>query len=363
VAVPEDQLPVQLPYIEDWMPTGTGASPLAQIESFVRTTCPVCGQPARRETDVSDNFLDSSWYFLRYPSSDDETQPWNPELTKKWLPVDMCIGGAEHSVLHLMYVRFITMALHELGHLNFAEPFKRFRANGTITKDGAKISKSKGNVINPDGYIARFGADVFRMYLMFMGPYEAGGDFNDHGIGGVVRFLNRLWQLVQREAANALPGTLQGEARRMLHLTIKRVTEDIAVFKYNTAIAALMEYLNFLGTRQDVTSNELQTMLTLLAPFAPYLTEELWEHLGNLHSIHRASWPTSEPEALRSDIITLLVQVDGRLRDRIEVPHDASEDEINQQALVSEKVQRFIAGHEVQRIIYVPGRLVNIVTG
>jgi leucyl-tRNA synthetase len=362
VAVPEDQLPVQLPYIENWMPTGTGASPLAQIESFVRTTCPVCGQPARRETDVSDNFLDSSWYFLRYPSSNDETQPWNPELTKKWLPVDMCIGGAEHSVLHLMYVRFITMALHELGHLNFAEPFKRFRANGTITKDGAKISKSKGNVINPDGYIARFGADVFRVYLMFMGPYEAGGDFNDHGIGGVVRFLNRLWRLVQREAGNARPGTLQGEARRMLHLTIKRVTEDIAVFKYNTAIAALMEYLNFLGTRQDVTSNELQTMLVLVAPFAPYVTEELWEHLGNLRSVHQAPWPTYEPEALLSDIIMLPIQVDGRLRDRIEVPHDASEDEINRQAMASEKVQRFIAGYEVRRIIYVPGRLVNIVT-
>jgi len=362
VPVPEDQLPVLLPYVEDWMPTGTGSSPLAQIESFVNTTCPICGQPARRETDVSDNFLDSAWYFLRYPSSDDETQPWDPELTRKWLPVDMCIGGAEHSVLHLMYVRFITMALHDLGHLDFVEPFKRFRANGTITKDGAKISKSKGNVVNPDGYIAHFGADVFRVYLMFMGPYEAGGDFSDRGIGGVVRFLDRLWLLVQQHTATIVPGAPYGEARRMLHQAIKRVTEDIAAFKYNTAIAALMTYLNYLETRQDVTREEVQTLLILLAPLAPYLAEELWEQLGNSRSIHLASWPTYNAEALRSETITLLVQVNGRLRDRIEVAHDAAEDEITQQALASEKVQRFVSGHEVRKIIYVPGRLVNVVT-
>jgi len=362
VPVPEDQLPVLLPYVEDWMPTGTGSSPLAQIESFVNTTCPICGQPARRETDVSDNFLDSAWYFLRYPSSDDETLPWDPELTRKWLPVDMCIGGAEHSVLHLMYVRFITMALHDLGHLDFVEPFKRFRANGTITKDGAKISKSKGNVVNPDGYIAHFGADVFRVYLMFMGPYEAGGDFSDRGIGGVVRFLDRLWLLVQQHTATIVPGAPYGEARRMLHQAIKRVTEDIAAFKYNTAIAALMTYLNYLETRQDVTREEVQTLLILLAPLAPYLAEELWEQLGNSRSIHLASWPTYNAEALRSETITLLVQVNGRLRDRIEVAHDAAEDEITQQALASEKVQRFVSGHEVRKIIYVPGRLVNVVT-
>ena len=365
VPVPEDQLPVLLPYVEDWVPTGTGSSPLAQIESFVNTVCPICGQPARRETDVSDNFLDSSWYFLRYPSSDDETQPWVPELTRKWLPVDLCIGGAEHSVLHLMYVRFITMALHDLGYLDFVEPFKRFRANGTITKDGTKISKSKGNVINPDGYIAHFGADVIRVYLMFMGPYEAGGDFNDRGIGGVVRFLDRVWLLVQRHAAPTINrgATTQLPARRMLHQTIKRVTEDIAAFKYNTVIAALMVYLNFLETREDIAREEVQTLLILLAPLAPYLTEELWEQLGNTRSIHLATWPMYDPEALRSETITLLVQVNGRLRDRIEVAHDAPEDEIEQQALASEKVQRFVAGHEVHRIIYVPGRLVNVVTG
>ena len=362
VAVPEDQLPVLLPDVEDWMPTGTGSSPLAAIESFVNTTCPICGRPARRETDVSDNFLDSSWYFLRYPSSNDETQPWDPELTRKWLPVDMYIGGAEHSVLHLMYARFITMALHDLDHLEFAEPFKRFRANGTITKNGAKISKSKGNVVNPDDYIAHFGADVLRLYLMFMGPYEAGGDFSDRGIGGIVRFLDRAWQIIVQRGSNAEPAAPQGEAKRVLHVTIKRVTEDIAALKYNTAIAALMEYLNALEARRDVTLEELQTLLVLLAPFAPYLTEELWERMGNQGSIHTFPWPAYDPEALRSDIITLPVQVNGRLRDRIEIERDTPEEEIKRLALAREKVQRFVAGHAVSRIIYVPERLVNVVT-
>ena len=228
------------------------------------------------------------------------------------------------------------------------------------------------NVINPDGYIAHFGADVFRVYLMFMGPFEAGGDFNDRSIGGVVRFLDRLWLLVQRQilrfaqddivAQGDIVVAPYGEARRMLHQVIKRVTDDIAAFKYNTAIAALMAYLNFLETRQDVTRDEVQTLLILLAPLAPYLTEELWEQLGNTRSIHLASWPIYDPEALRSETITLPVQINGRLRDRIEVAHDASEDEITQLALASEKVQRFVAGHEVHRIVYVPGRLVNVVT-
>ena len=365
VPVPEDQLPVLLPDIENWMPTGTGESPLAAIPSFVHTTCPICGKPARRETDVSDNFLDSSWYFLRYPSSDDETQPWNPELTRKWLPVDMCIGGAEHSVLHLMYVRFITMALHDLGHLDFAEPFKRFRANGTITRDGAKISKSRGNVINPDGYIEHFGADVFRLYLMFMGPYEAGGDFSDRGISGVVRFLDRVWQRVTpvEEQSIAPAESFQGEAKRVMHLTIKRVTEDIAALKYNTAIAALMEYSNSLEGRPDVTREELQTLLLLLAPLAPYITEELWARLGHQTSIHTASWPVFDLEAIRPAIITLPVQVNGRVRDRIEVAPDTSEEEIRQLALAAGKVRRFVDGQHVKRVIYVPGRLVNIVVG
>jgi len=365
VPVPEEQLPVLLPDVENWMPTGTGVSPLAAIESFVNTTCPICGQPARRETDVNDNFLDSAWYFLRYFSHDDETQPWDPALVRKWLPVDMYIGGAEHSVLHLMYVRFLTMALHDLGHLEFEEPFKRFRANGMITKDGAKISKSKGNIVNPDDYITRFGADVFRVYLVFMGPYQAGGDFSDRGIGGVVRFLDRVWSLVTQHAESASTEAPQGEERRVMHRLIKRVTEDLAALKYNTAVAALMGYLNSLEIRSTITQEELRILLALLAPMAPYITEELWQRLGHPgqdHSIPAASWPIFDAGAIGAETMILPVQVNGRVRGRIEVAYDTPEAEIKRQALQVPQVQSFLAAQKVTRMIYVPERLVNIVT-
>jgi leucyl-tRNA synthetase len=362
VPVPEDQLPVLLPDTDNWMPTGTGVSPLAAIDSFVNTTCPICGKPARRETDVSDNFLDSAWYFLRYPSSNDETQPWDPDLTRKWLPVDMYVGGAEHSVLHLMYARFITMALHDLGFLEFAEPFKRFRANGTITKGGAKISKSKGNVVNPDEYIDRFGTDAFRLHLMFMLPYEAGGDFNDVGISGIVRFLNRLWQFVSQRGIKAATNIPTEEAKRVQHQTIKRVTEFIATLKYNTAIAALMEYLNVLEAASNNTRAELETLLQLLAPFAPFITEELWHRLGHQQSIHASSWPTFDPDAITPASITIPVQVNGRVRDNIVIANDTSEEEVKHLALSSGAVQRFTANQNILKIIYVPGRIINIVT-
>ncbi len=362
VPVPEDQLPVVLPDIVDWMPTGTGVSPLSAVESFVNTTCPICGLPAKRETDVSDNFLDSSWYFLRYPSSNDETQPWDPDLTRKWLPIDMYIGGAEHSVLHLMYVRFITMALHDLGHLEFSEPFKRFRANGTITKGGAKISKSKGNVVNPDDYIERFGTDAFRLHLMFMLPYEAGGDFNDRGIGGIVRFLNRVWQITTQRGINASTKSPTGDAKRVQHQTIKRVTEHIAALKYNTAVAALMEYLNALESASNTSRKELETLLQLLAPFAPFITEELWHRLGHQESIHVSSWPTFDPEAITLTTITIPVQVNGRVRDHITISSDTPEDDIKQLALATGQVHRFTANQNILNVIYVPGRIINIVT-
>jgi leucyl-tRNA synthetase len=365
VPVPEDQLPVVLPYVEDFQPKGKGVSPLASDEAFVRTTCPICGKPARRETDVSDNFLDSAWYYLRYPSSDDDDEPWNPAATAKWLPVDMYTGGAEHSLLHMMYARFITMALHDLGHLAFEEPFPHFRANGTITRDGVKISKSKGNIINPNDYINRFGADVFRIYLMFLGPYEADADFTDRNISGVVRFLDRVWRIVTNATAARSSNTPDGAARREMHRTIQRVTDDSAAFKYNTAIAALMEYSSGLESGKQPARDELRTLLKLLAPYAPFITEELWERLegAGAASIHAQSWPTVDASALRSETVTMMVQVNGRLRDRITIATDASDEQIRETATTAPNAQRAIGEDAVRKVIIVPGRLVNIVTG
>ena len=360
VAVPEDQLPVLLPEIEDYAPTDVGSSPLARVPEFVATTCPVCGGPSRRETDVSDNFLDSAWYFLRYPSSADDRQPWDPELTRRWLPVAMYIGGAEHSVLHLMYARFITMALHGLGHLPFAEPFTHFRAHGIITKDGAKIAKSKDNIINPDTYITDYGADAFRVYLMFMGPFDSGGDFTDDGMGGVVRFLERVEQVASR--ADIAKGRAPADARRALHETIGRVTGDIESLKYHTAIAALMGYLNGLEVRPRVTREEVETLLRLVAPFAPFLAEELWARLGHADSIHLGGWPTVDAAALRRASVELVVQVNGRVRGHVTVPAEASEDEVRRIAASADSVRRAVGDHEVRRVVYVASRLINLVT-
>jgi leucyl-tRNA synthetase len=270
----------------------------------------------------------------------------------------MYIGGPEHSVLHLLYSRFITMALHDLGHLTFEEPFEKFRAHGLITKDGAKMSKSKGNVVNPDEYIDRYGADTLRMYLMFLGPYDQGGDFSDQGIGGVYRFLNRLWALIaEGELAQGEPPL---EARRTLHRTIKRVTEDLASLKYNTAIAALMEYLNYLQRQTSVHREEVRSFLLMLAPLAPFASEELWARIGETFSIHQQTWPEYEPELAALEKVPVPVQVNGRTRDVVEVASDAGEAEVQALALASEKVQRHLGGKPIKRVVYVPGRLLNL---
>jgi leucyl-tRNA synthetase len=361
VPVPEDQLPVLLPDVEDWKPMGTGSSPLAAIPSFVNTTCPTCGGAARRETDVSDNFLDSAWYFLRYPSTHVDDQPFDAELTAKWLPVDMYIGGREHAVLHLMYTRFITMALHDLGYLPFDEPFKRFRAHGTITKDGAKISKSRGNIVNPDKYIETWGADTVRTYLMFMGPYTQGGDFSDRGISGVRRFLNRVWNLVVKHADRLNSGATPEAYRRRLHQTIQRVTEDIRELEYNTAIAALMEYVNSIQQRDELYAEEVEGLLLLLAPFAPHITEELWKQIGRPYSIHQQTWPAADAALLVRDTETIAIQINGRTRATIELPAGAGQDEAVDAARQVETIQRYLNGTTIQRVVYVPGRIINLV--
>jgi leucyl-tRNA synthetase len=361
VPVPEDQLPVLLPDVEDWKPMGTGSSPLAAIPSFVNTTCPTCGGAARRETDVSDNFLDSAWYFLRYPSTHVDDQPFDAELTAKWLPVDMYIGGREHAVLHLMYTRFITMALHDLGYLPFDEPFKRFRAHGTITKDGAKISKSRGNIVNPDEYIATWGADTVRTYLMFMGPYTQGGDFSDRGISGVRRFLNRVWNLVVKHAGRLNSGATPEAYRRRLHQTIQRVTKDIRELGYNTAIAALMEYVNSIQQRDKLYAEEVEGLLLPLAPFAPHITEELWKRIGRPYSIHQQAWPAADAALLMRKMETIAIQINGRTRATIELPAGAGQDEAVEAARQAEAIQRYLNGTAIQRVVYVPGRIINLV--
>lgn len=359
VPVPEEDLPVELPYIEDFRPDESGVSPLARHEEWYRVPCPQCHKLARRETDVSDTFLDSAWYFLRYPSTDFDDRPFDPELTRKWLPVDTYIGGNEHATLHLMYSRFVTMALHDLGHLPFEEPYRRFRAHGTIVKDGAKMSKSRGNVVVPDEYIAKWGADTFRMYLMFLGPYQEGGDFRDEGIAGIRRFLDKVWALVK--GARRERGEIHPRAVRKLHQTIRKVTGDLEELRYNTAIAALMEYVNTLRDTGVAEASMLEPLVVMLAPFAPHFAEECWEMLGHNRSVFEAPWPTWDEKLAEEEQIELVIQVNGKVRSRMRVARGITRDQALERALQDEAVQRFVGGKKVRKTIFVEDRLVNLV--
>ena len=358
VPVPEDQLPVELPFIADFKPDDSGISPLARHEEWYRVPCPTCGRPARRETDVSDTFLDSAWYFLRYPSATRDDVPFDRERTTTWLPVNSYIGGNEHAVLHLLYSRFITMVMKDGGHIDFEEPFTRFRAHGMIIREGAKMSKSKGNVINPDVYMEEWGADAFRMYLMFLGPYEEGGDFRDQGISGVRRFLDRLWASV-RDASGE--GTPDVEVRRKLHRTIKKVGEDTANLGYNTAIAAMMEYLNAVRRGERTPHrDEVLPLVQLAAPFAPHLAEECWETLGHATSVFDGGWPTYDPALLVDDEVDLVVQVNGKVRGKLRVPAAIGQAEALALARADEAVAKFVTG-EPKKVVFVPKRLLNLV--
>lgn len=353
-AVPEKDLPVVLPKVKEFRPTGTNKSPLASVEKFYKTKCPKCGGEARRETDVSDTFLDSAWYYLRYPSVPNEKFAFEPDITKKWLPVDMYIGGAEHSVLHLLYSRFMAMALNDFGLIHFREPFTKFRAHGLLIKDSAKMSKSKGNVVNPDEYIHKYGADVLRMYLMFLSPFELGGDFRDDAIAGIVRFINRIWNLPAKLGKHS-------GIDRELNKTIKKVGEDIEKLHYNTAISELMKLLNSLEVN-SFSGEDLKTFLKLLAPFAPHLAEEIWrEVLGNKTSIHQETWPKYDPKLIEESRVDLVVQVGGKTRDVISIQRDLDESQVREIVLASEKIKKYVSGHEVKRVIYVANRLINIV--
>ena len=375
--VPEKDLPVKLPQIKEFQPTGTERSPLATVEKFYKVRCPNCGEWARRETDVSDTFFDSAWYFLRYPSVREKKQAWNSALTKQWLPVASYIGGAEHTVLHLLYYRFLTMVFNDWGLIDFEEPFSKFRAHGLLISAGVKMSKSRGNVVNPDDYIRAYGADALRMYLVFLGPFEQGGDFRDAGIRGITRFLERAWRFTtaygQQNPKSEIRNPKQipnskSQIRKTLHQTIKKVTEDIEGLQYNTAISALMMLLNEFETHQDaVTSEDVKIFLKLLAPFAPHRAEELWQQhfsfqspVPSFRSIHHESWPNYDPKLIREDMFELIIQVNGNVRGRISLPTGATEADAREAALKEKNVRRYISGTP-RKIIFVPNKLINFV--
>jgi leucyl-tRNA synthetase len=358
VPVPEQDLPVELPNIPDFKPDDSGISPLARHEEWYRVPCPTCGKTARRETDVSDTFLDSAWYFLRYPSATRDDIAFDRERTKTWLPVNSYIGGNEHAVLHLLYSRFITMVMKDGGFIDFEEPFTRFRAHGMIIREGAKMSKSKGNVINPDVYMEEWGADAFRMYLMFLGPYEEGGDFRDQGISGVRRFLDRLWASVRDARTDGAP---DADVLRKMHRTIKKVGEDTANLGYNTAIAAMMEYMNAVRRGERTPHrDEVLPLVQLAAPFAPHLAEECWEALGHTGSVFDAGWPSFDPAMLVDDEVDLVVQVNGKVRGKLRVPVAITQDDALALARADEGIAKFLTG-EFKKVVFVPKRLLNIV--
>ena len=378
--VPEGELPVVLP--KDVEFSGEGGSPLAKLPEFFKASCPKCGGPARRETDTMDTFVESSWYFARYACPDEQDAPLDKARVAYWMPVDQYIGGIEHAVLHLLYARFFTKVLRDLGWIALGEPFTNLLTQGMVIKDGAKMSKSKGNVVDPDFLIERYGADTARLFALFAAPPEKDLDWSDQGVEGAYRFLTRLWRFVSqyRDALASAASDLDQkelsptlrELRRQIHRTIKKVTDDIeGRFHFNTAIAAVMELFNALSLAgkdesvwQDGTpliKGGVETLVVLLYPFVPHMASELWESLGHRNSLEEIRWPGYSEEALEEERWLIVVQVDGRVRGRITVPADASNEFIEAEALADPKVKGFLHGKEIQRVIQVPRRLVNIV--
>jgi leucyl-tRNA synthetase len=379
----EENLPVVLP--RDVQISGKGGSPLAEVATFVHATCPRCGGKARRDTDTMDTFVESSWYFLRYCSPAYDRGMFEPNAAAYWMPVDQYIGGIEHAVLHLLYARFYTKVLRDLGMLKCDEPFQALLSQGMVIKDGAKMSKSKGNVVDPDDLIRRYGADTARLFSLFAAPPEKDLDWNDRGVEGASRFLNRIWRFVHanlaeiRAAAPAPGGPLSGpgrEFRRVIHETIQKVTHDIEHdFHFNTAISAVMELVNALheferssldgvprAERGALLREAVEATVLLLGPVSPHLTEELWAALGHRESLFRRPWPVAEPAALARDAVEIVVQVDGRVRGRVTAAAGAPEAEVREQALADGRVRPWLDGRQIAKVVVVPGRLVNIVT-
>jgi leucyl-tRNA synthetase len=374
IPVPENQLPVLLPETADFAPTGDGRSPLAQIESWVNTECPQCGEAAKRETDTMDGFACSSWYFLRFTSPRYEDGPFEPEAMKQWMPVDTYVGGAEHAVMHLLYSRFWTKVMHDAGLVPFVEPFSQLRNQGMLLSsvDGQKMSKSKGNVVTPDEVVAQHGTDALRAYVLFLGPFDAEVLWDDAGIKGIIRFLDRYWRLANRlEDRRGIEGEdseLSHAFERRRHQFVRRITSDMERFRFNTAVAKQMEYLNYLisvaAEPIDATQwrTGIETLTVLLAPIAPFITEEVWQTvLGHKESVHQQSWPTYDEALTADEQITVVVQVNGKLRDRLLVPANSDEETLRKAALSSSGAKRYIDGYQVRKVIVVPEKLVNIV--
>ncbi|MSQ31654.1 MAG: leucine--tRNA ligase [Dehalococcoidia bacterium] len=369
VPVPESDLPIELPYDAQFKPTGE--SPLAYHEGFVNTTCPTCHGKARRETDTMDTFVDSSWYQFRYSSHDYQKAPFDPAKAAQWCPISQYTGGAEHANMHLLYARFFTKAARDLGLITFGEPFKRLFNQGIILgEDHEKMSKSRGNVVNPDEFVDVMGADAVRTFLMFVGPWDHGGSWSSEGLNGISRWLNRVWDLCIRDTSRLPESAPSGENSllRITHKTIKRVTEDLDKFRFNTMVAAMMEMTNAMGRAWEDKSADratwkkaIEALVLMLAPSTPHFAEELWEATGHGYSVHNQKWPTWDENLVIDKQITLVIQVNGKVRDRLEVPANVSEDEAKSMALASDKVMSHTKDLQVKTIVYVPGRLINIV--
>jgi leucyl-tRNA synthetase len=378
VPVPEKDLPVVLP--KDVEFSGEGGSPLARMESFVNCLCPACGKSARRETDTMDTFVQSSWYFLRYCSPDFNDGILDKNAVDYWMSVDQYIGGIEHAVLHLLYARFFTKVMRDLGHISADEPFINLLTQGMVIKDGAKMSKSKGNVVDPDALISKYGADTARLFSLFAAPPEKDLDWNDQGVEGSFRFLNRIWKLLHDrldliKTAPALEvaslTTDERDLRRAVHKTIRKVTEDLEErFHFNTAIASVMELLNVLQPAElkspqfpAVIKEALQSVILLMAPFVPHITEEMWQRLDNKTPLTQTPWPDYDREAVVDEEVLVVVQVNGKLRSKVTVAAGTGEEELKSLALSDEKIASFIAGKTIRKVICVPGKLINIVVG
>lgn len=385
VPVPEDELPVILP--EEVTVSAKGGSPLSSYQRFLKTTCPKCSGNARRETDTMDTFTCSSWYFLRFTSPWDEDNVFDQTEADYWMPVDQYIGGIEHAVMHLLYARFYTKVLHDMELVKTTEPFSNLLTQGMVRLGGAVMSKSKGNVVAPDEIISRFGADTCRLFILFAAPPEKDLEWSQEGVEGIFRFLSRAWRLVREsvatldeksggssrpQAASGDLDELDRELQRFGHETVRRVDQDIeGRFNFNTAIAAIMELVNFMskyfGAKSlfdrnvEILRETTERLVVLLAPFAPHIAEELWEHLGHTESVYQEAWPQYDPQLAKAPMVTLIVQVNGRVRDRIQVPADLSEEELTEIALASEKISSFTDGKEISKVITVPGKLVNLV--